>query len=80
MITRKTISSAAYLYNDPNTPFLVDDLIALLEPHKGKLFINTAAEDTSFKIVNNLVLCDQYKSWLESDDLSDDEYDYVSNV
>lgn len=59
-----------YYINDTNS-ISVDDLIAFLEPHRGKIFMNTAAEDLSFKIDSETVRCDESRYWSEIGEYND---------
>ena len=38
---------------------LVDEVIALLEPHRGKLFWNGATDHFSFRADEEMVVCDE---------------------
>ena len=48
-----------------NTEVTVDEVIEFLEQHRGKKFYNGAAEDTSFRIKDNVISCDASKFFVE---------------
>jgi hypothetical protein len=50
----------------------VDEVIAFLEQHRGKIFWNGAAGKTSFRADNDIVSCDLFSYWMER--LEDDKY------
>ena len=43
----------------------VDEVIAFLEQHRGKVFWNGAAGKTSFKADADVVSCDLFDYWME---------------
>ena len=59
----------------------VDEVISFLEQHRGKVFWNCAAENTSFRADEEVVSCDSFEFWMEElaekdDDLVDHIYDF----
>ena len=42
----------------------VDEVIAFLEQHRGKEFVNGAAETTSFRADDTVVSCDTFEFWM----------------